>query len=520
MSILVTTLEPGHRLKLNDKRRVIFSPTPCELRDGGWKGENPAELKWVINDALVPEGANFLVHRADAISNTISGWFLWRAESGIYVGYAQGMRSNCFGKHGRSPLSRIIGEPKPGSDKTDSEQGLAADAKAMVGKSCPKCAKGTLTEKAGRYGSFVGCDGFPRRDFIWKRGAAKAEQQSEQQAEQQAEHSKPKVATAETLRATASQGQSQDDDTKALAEILGRIAAQKQAPLDEDAVRRIAADEAAKVAANGGRIAGIQINELPPIKLDGFTHSLLPEAVKWASAKRRNGLRFNVALVGDAGTGKSTLAEQVAKVLGLEYAYMNCSGGVTEAKLLGRMTPNITTGEDCYSATRLVQMYEHGGLYCADEMDGLDANVLLSLNGMIENGHWTRPDGSQIKRHADFVFFATMNTFGTGASRVFSGRNQLDGASLDRWKFLECDYDETLEANLCSVQGLAKRVHAARRKMREMNMRRWITGRAIERIEVAVQSLGQSVDAAIYDEFSSWSPNDRRTVGFPETRPA
>lgn len=511
MSVTLSQVTAGRRLKLNMSRTftAAFALHGESLADAGYKGTTPDPLM-VGTQFEAPAGAGFIVRVVATYRNDMSGWLVFRdAFNNVRYAYVEGVHPD-YVDSVRGAM-RLPGEPKPGEGDAKAQGGakpLSQDAREQVGKLCPKCYRGALIEKEGRYGVFVGCNAYPKCDFIWKKG------------ETQGTEAKAATESITETRHASQQSEPQDEDAKALAEILGRIASQKKAPLDEGAVRRIAAEEAAKVAAQGGRIAAIQINELPPIKLDGHTHSLLPEAVKWATAKRRNGLRFNIALVGDAGTGKSTLAEQVAKVLGLDYAYMNCSAGVTEAKLLGRMTPNITKGEDAYSVTKLVEMYEFGGVYCADEMDGLDANVLLALNGMIENGHWTRPDGVTVKRSTEFVFLGTMNTFGTGASRIFSGRNQLDGASLDRWKFLECDYDETLEENLCSVKGLAKKLHTARRKMRELNMRRWITGRAIERIEVAVQALGQSMEQAIYDEFASWTPNDRKAVGFPEVRPA
>jgi cobaltochelatase CobS len=39
---------------------------------------------------------------------------------------------------------------------------------------------------------------------------------------------------------------------------------------------------------------------------------------------------------------------------------------------------------------------------------------------------------------------ATANTFGTGADRVYVGSLQIDGATLDRFAFLEWPYDEGL----------------------------------------------------------------------------
>jgi len=286
--------------------------------------------------------------------------------------------------------------------------------------------------------------------------------------------------------------------------------------VDETAVRRIAS-EVVKTALDGfhggtAKVA-VQINGQETKTFDGVAHKLLPEMLQWAGSIRRNGLRYNIALIGDAGTGKSTLAAQTAKALDLRFGYLNCSGGVGESRLLGRMTPNISDGTEHYTSTPLVDFYTNGGVFCLDEMDGLDSNVLLSLNGMIENGFWTRPDGQTVERHRDFLAVATMNTFGTGASRIFTGRSQLDGSSLDRWKQLECDYDNGLEIALCGVKGLAERIHQVRAAMRKLGLRRWVTGRAIERCETAIACHGATIDAALRAEFASWTDADRTAVG-------
>ena len=50
-----------------------------------------------------------------------------------------------------------------------------------------------------------------------------------------------------------------------------------------------------------------------------------------------------------------------------------------------------------------------------------------------------------VKRHPKFICIGAGNTYGTGPDRVYVGRQELDGASLDRFDFLEWAYDETLE---------------------------------------------------------------------------
>jgi cobaltochelatase CobS len=297
------------------------------------------------------------------------------------------------------------------------------------------------------------------------------------------------------------------------APVAGSIDAMLAAIVDARVGARIEALENELATRTGSGAVRVRINDLPERELSGAAHSLLPEALKWAASTRRNGMRYNIALVGDAGTGKSTLAEQVAEALGLRFDYLNCSGGVSESRLFGRMTPNLSDGTEQYTQALLVDYYRNGGVYALDEMDGLDANVLTAANGMFEAKRWTAPNGETVERHPDFLLFGTMNTYGTGASRLYTGRSQLDAASLDRWVILECDYDQDLERSLCSVPAIAERFHAVRTTVRKLGLRRWVTGRMIERAETAHVCHGATVPQAVRAQLAGWTEADLKACG-------
>jgi len=107
-----------------------------------------------------------------------------------------------------------------------------------------------------------------------------------------------------------------------------------------------------------------------------------------------------------------------------------------------------------YVISEFVKAYENGGLFLLDEMDAADSNVLLFINAALANGEVAipnRPGNPYAKRHKDFVCVAAGNTPGTGGDREFSGRNKLDGATLDRFQIgkVKFEYDRELEKQLC-----------------------------------------------------------------------
>ena len=84
-------------------------------------------------------------------------------------------------------------------------------------------------------------------------------------------------------------------------------------------------------------------------------HPKFEQIVKYAKLDK------NVMLVGEAGTGKTTTAEQVAEALNLDFAYISCTMGMSESHLLG--SPTINGG---YISTRFVEVFENGGVFLFD----------------------------------------------------------------------------------------------------------------------------------------------------------
>ena len=149
-----------------------------------------------------------------------------------------------------------------------------------------------------------------------------------------------------------------------------------------------------------------------------------------------------VMLVGPAGTGKSHAAEQAAQVLGLEFFAMSVGAQTSKSDLIGYMDAMKN-----YVSTPFRKAYEQGGLFLLDEIDAGNSNVLIQLNAALANGYMSFPD-EMVRRHENFRFVASANTFGLGANRQYVGRNQLDAATLDRFVTLQWDIDTNVEESL------------------------------------------------------------------------
>lgn len=166
-------------------------------------------------------------------------------------------------------------------------------------------------------------------------------------------------------------------------------------------------------------------------QIKGATHEKLKDVLNLVS------LDIPVFLSGPAGSGKNVICKQVAESLGLEFYFTNAV--TQEYKLTGFIDANGN-----YQETQFYKAFKDGGLFFLDEMDASIPDVLIILNAAIANRYFDFPNG-KIEAHENFRVIAAGNTFGTGADIEYSGRFQLDAASLDRFALIEIDYSPNIE---------------------------------------------------------------------------
>lgn len=254
----------------------------------------------------------------------------------------------------------------------------------------------------------------------------------------------------------------------------------------------------------------IKINDVPAMKIEGVVHAAFPRAVRLATARR------NVLLVGPAGCGKTYFAEQVAKSIGLRFAHISCSVGMSEGQVTGRQLPTGEAGQFEYTPSEFVRCYEEGGLFLFDEVDAADPNTMLVINSALANGKMAlsnRPNDPVAKKHKDFVCFAAANTYGTGADRMYVGRNQLDESTLDRFRIgqIEMDYDNSVEEALCPDDELRVRLQEYRRRALNARLRRIISTRFLMDAYV-MKNCGDTEEDIEKALFSGWSKDEIQKV--------
>lgn len=155
-------------------------------------------------------------------------------------------------------------------------------------------------------------------------------------------------------------------------------------------------------------------------------------------------------LPGPPGTGKSHAAEQVASVLDWRFASISLGPTTPESRLWGGMDAHGNFFEPPFVklARHASENPDSGAVFCLDELDNGHAGVIATLNSAMANGWFTAPNGDVITMGKNFTIVGAANTFGTGPTAEFAGRNKLDPATLDRFAYLPWDTDLAVEKAL------------------------------------------------------------------------
>lgn len=166
-----------------------------------------------------------------------------------------------------------------------------------------------------------------------------------------------------------------------------------------------------------------------------------------------------VLMTGGKGSGKTTIAIDVAKALDLPLYSVTMTRQTTLGMLLGFI--NVTgqyIPSDIYRAAR------DGGVVLLDEINGGDPNVLLCLN-TIENGYISFPEHGIVYLHENFRLMATQNP----NSSAYTGRAVLDASTLDRFDKVDVSLDNDLEKSLVDPD-VYQKICIIREIVKDLNM--------------------------------------------------
>ena len=284
------------------------------------------------------------------------------------------------------------------------------------------------------------------------------------------------------------------DDAKAI-QALRALLGSQAAPLDEKRVLELIQTHSTHTTITIEAVEP-KTYELP----DTPRHSVFANVLSAVGAK------VNVLLVGPAGSGKTTIGEQIAEALEIPFYF---SGAIaSEYKLSGFVDAQ---GRIC--STQFREAYTNGGLFLFDELDASLPQAVLAFNAALSNGHSDFPGELEpTVRHENFRVIASANTYGNGADRVYVGRNQLDAASLDRFAVFAMDYDPDLERAIFTARdnwAWISRCQSVRSAVKDLKLRHIVSPRAIDQ---GLAMLAAGINKIIVEKATIFRSLDAATI--------
>lgn len=361
-----------------------------------------------------------------------------------------------------SLIERVVGG-KPATTPASTQTQLPAAKTPKAGRIGPDGAKVLLESRYDRESQLADDD--DEQDALdneFSRRQAKAIREAIDQAEPQLDEDRIReIAREEDAEAPLNRTQSQevadilsDFNDKASQKIDDSIKAYGQS-LEKDI------NDLLEKAPQAGRKITLELKTPASIQVTDISHVhyLATKVCALVSVGQP------VYMYGKPGVGKSTLAEQVAQMLGRKFGgALSLTSGVTESQLIGKTALNLVGGKHEYLSTPLVESVIHGWNYHLDELDAADPNCMLAINTLVANNYMyvearmlagLEP---RIDRHPECGITGGGNTLMLGATGQMAGRQAQDAASVDRWFIVEMGYDENIVARMIGANPNPQRI--------------------------------------------------------------
>lgn len=316
------------------------------------------------------------------------------------------------------------------------------------------------------------------------------------------ENSEKESVKVEPVVVNNNNNESANSDAEQLAAILARM---KGGNIDEakveDIVRKVLAEKQPPVA----DVLEVRQVESGKIARINNPHPLFKKVLALVVNDRVTG-RYPW-LFGDAGSGKSTIAKQVADALGLPFYSVSSLQqkyeleGYTDAT--GKLVETVF-----YKAAK------EGGIFLFDEASTTSAEVQVAFNSMLANLWYNFPNEGMINAHPDFHIIAADNTTGRGGNSTYSARFQMDASTLDRYTAIRVEYTEELDMAMAENDtDLVAFIRDLRKAINEARLSYTASPRALRAIK-AHQKMDVFTDLEAFELglCSSWNKQDIRTL--------
>ena len=156
-------------------------------------------------------------------------------------------------------------------------------------------------------------------------------------------------------------------------------------------------------------------------------------------------LNIPLHLTGETGSGKSTIAYDIAKALNLPVSILPCTRQTSTGDLTGFNSVNAV-----YVSTPFREAVEHGHVFILEELTAVDNNIILVINSL-DNGVMQFKD-KLIPVHPNFRLIATSNP----VTEAYGARSKLDASTENRYLTVTFDEDPALVKHIASTEAVTE----------------------------------------------------------------
>lgn len=150
--------------------------------------------------------------------------------------------------------------------------------------------------------------------------------------------------------------------------------------------------------------------------------------------------KLPILLIGETGTGKTSLVRYLAKQTNNGYRRVNHSGGTSVDDIKGKIL--IDQKGTYWVDGVLVEAMRKGWWYLADEINACSPEILFIYNSLLDDDSFIvleENKGEIVRPHENFRFFASMNP-----SQDYAGTKELNKALVSRFIVLKTDFSPPL----------------------------------------------------------------------------
>lgn len=233
-----------------------------------------------------------------------------------------------------------------------------------------------------------------------------------------------------------------------------------------------------------------------------------------------------IALVGPTGNGKTTAAIKAMEALNASYLVIDMTEFTVPEDLIGSYTYHPEHGR-IWVDGQITHAFRHGMNVIINEFDAANPRAVLSMQSALQDpgnnsmGRYVtvaNGDEDRVYPQGPCTIVITMNTYGTGATRQYVGRNAADQATMDRFAFISTIYEN--EELILMSRGYKKKTAtevmkwavSKRKAIDENALRLNISPRTLMRVAHLIENLGMSLKEAVERQFLNRVPQEDREL--------